>query len=216
MTHHQTVFDSLQTLCAQAMAEGRAIDLKGCNYGETTGCCQFINRPTRYYHFLAGLVRVLHITQILEIGTNYGGAIMSMSKALHQEDKTRSKLVTIDIACKNQEGFRGHPHIQRITGDSLDNQIIQEVFSCFAGPIDLLFIDSLHEYHHTKKNIGIYAKKLNPQFIVLDDIRQCDSMATLWNELTGNFKENAFDASEIVIRKGAGFGIIRYRHDQKD
>jgi hypothetical protein len=45
--------------------------------------------------------------------------------------------------------------------------------------------------------------------VVLDDIRQCEDMKRLWSELKGTFEDNAFDASEASIRKGAGFGIIR-------
>ena len=203
--------DSLKSICEQAMREGRKIDLAGCNYGKTTGCCSFLNRPTSYYYFLAGLVRSQRMAHILEIGTHFGGSIMSMSRGLNKKDMTRSKLVTVDLERKNKDGFREYSHIERITGDSLDEDVIKKVRERFTRSADLIYIDSLHEYEHVKKNLEIYAKPLDPRYIVLDDIRQCDEMERLWNALKQEFKEDAFDASYITIRNGAGFGIIKWR-----
>jgi len=134
---------------------------------------------------------------------------MSISKGLHKDDIERSRLVTVDIAHKNEEGFIKYPHISRIHGDSLDEEVVKKVSSSFDRNIDLLYIDSLHEYKHTKENINIYTDKLDPTYVILDDIRQCDEMKKLWGEMQERFEDNAFDASDITIRSGAGFGIIR-------
>jgi len=201
----------LKEICEQAMHVGIDIDLSDCPYGETTGCCSFINRPTSYYFFLSGFVKSQRFTNILEIGTNYGGSIMSISKGIDKNNITKSKLVTVDIIYKNKDGFKKYPHIIRIEGDSLDEEIVEKVSSSFNKNIDLLYIDSLHEYEHTKNNIDIYAGKLNPCYVILDDIRQCDGMKRLWSELKEEFGDNAFDASDISIRKGAGFGVIKWR-----
>ena len=202
---------NLKEICETAMEAGRKIDLSDCPYGETTGSCAFIKRPTNYYFFLSGLVKSQKLTNILEIGTNYGGSIMSISKGLSAEEARESRLVTVDIVRKNEEGFAKYPNIRRITGDSLDKMIIEEVVGSFDEKIGLLYIDSLHEYEHTKQNIDIYTEKLDPQYVILDDIRQCDDMKKLWSELEGEFKDDAFDASDISVRKGAGFGVIKRR-----
>ena len=89
--------------------------------------------------------------------------------------------------------------------------IVEKISASFKEKIDLIYIDSLHEYEHTKKNIDIYANKLDPRYVILDDIRQNDGMRKLWSELKEKFKDNAFDASDISVRKGAGFGVILYR-----
>jgi len=201
----------LKEICEQAMEAGKQIDLSDCVYGETTGSSFFLNRPTNYYFFLSGFVMTQRLTHILEIGTNCGGSIMSISKGLPEDSIARSQLVTVDIACKNEDGFKKYPHISRIQGDSLDEEVVKKVASSFDRDIDLLYIDSLHEYEHTKENIDIYTDKLNPNYVILDDIRQCDDMKKLWNELEEKFKDNAFDISDISRRKGAGFGIIRSR-----
>ncbi len=86
---------------------------------------------------------------------------MSMSKGLNKEDRPRSKLVTVDLEHKNQDGFREYSHIERITGDSLDEDVIKKVRERFTRSADLIYIDSLHEYDHVKKNLeiipGLYA-----------------------------------------------------------
>lgn len=201
----------LKEICEQAMKAGKQIDLSDCPYGDTTGSCSFVDRPTGYYFFLSGFVMTQRLTHILEIGTNYGGSIMSISRGLHKDDIARSRLLTVDIVRKNEKGFKKYPHINRIHGDSLDEKVVKKVTASFDRDIDLLYIDSLHEYEHTKENINIYTDKLNPSYVIMDDIRQCDDMKKLWNELKQKFGGNAFDASEISMRKGAGFGIIRNR-----
>jgi len=200
--------DDLKLICEEAMKEGLKMDLTGCNYGKPAGPHPFLKRPTSYYYFLAGLVRSRRMTRILEIGTHFGGSIMSMNRGLSGEDLPKSRLVTVDIEDKNQDALKEFSNIQRITGDSLDGDVIERVVGSFEKPIDLLYIDSLHEYDHTKKNMDIYGERLRPRFIVLDDIRQCDSMRRLWSALTQEFKERAFDASDIAMRPGAGFGVI--------
>ena len=207
---HMSV-DNLKEICKQAMNVGKTIDLSDCPYGETTGPSSFIARPTNYYYFLAGFARSENLTQILEIGTNYGGSIMSISKGLNKIDTQTSRLVTVDIISKNDTGFKKYSNIKRIEGNSLDEEIIKKIVGSFDKEIDLVYIDSVHEYIHTKKNINIYADKLNPRYVILDDIRQCDDMKKLWKELVEKFGHNAFDASDVSIRKGAGFGVIRWR-----
>ncbi|NQT46916.1 MAG: class I SAM-dependent methyltransferase [Candidatus Omnitrophica bacterium] len=199
----------LSKICERAMDIGMELDLSDCPYGETTGPCSFIKRPTSYYFFLAGFVSLLRLKSILEIGTNYGGSIMAISKGLHPDDIKESRLVTIDIIRKNEEGFKGYPHIRRIEGDSLDGEVARRVINSFDKEVDLIYLDAVHEYEHTKRNLDIYADKLNPRYVVLDDIRQCDEMRRLWGELKCEFGDRAFDASDITIRKGAGFGVIK-------
>ncbi|NQU94809.1 MAG: class I SAM-dependent methyltransferase [Candidatus Omnitrophica bacterium] len=200
----------LKEICQRAMDIGMGIDLTDCPYGETTGPCSFVKRPTKYYFFLAGFVRLQRLTHVLEIGTNCGGSIMSIYNGLCEDDITVSRLATVDIIRKNDEGFKKYPFIKRIQGDSLDGGVIEKAVNFFDKDIDLLYIDSLHEYGHTKKNIDIYSGKLKPRYVVLDDIRQCDDMKRLWSELEKQFGDNAFDASDVSIRKGAGFGVLRW------
>ncbi len=201
----------LPDICRAALKEGRKIDLTGCNYGETDGCCRFIARPTRYYYFLAGLVRSQHLTYILEAGTHCGGSIMSMARGIRQRHLKRSRLVTVDVASKNEAALKEYQFIKRVKGDSASEATAEKVASVFDRRIDLFYIDSLHEYGHTMRNIDIYTDKLDPKYIVLDDICLSEPMRRLWREVAGRFGKEAFDLSEMVGRKQAGFGIVRSR-----
>lgn len=136
---------------------------------------------------------------------------MSMSRGMRTEDVPGSRLATIDITYKNEQGFRKFPHIKRIRGDALSGEVISEAVRTFDRPIDLLYIDSVHEYEHTKRSIDVYANTLNPRYVILDDIHLTDSIEVLWGELVEQFKERACDASEIVRRRSAGFGVIKWR-----
>ena len=205
---------TLKEVCKDAMAVGRQFDLSDCHYGETTGSVSSVNRPTNYYYFLAGLVSIEGFTQVLEVGTHCGGSILSIAKGINKRLEAFATLTTIDITYKNGEGFRNYPHITRVQGDSLDQGIIEKASQTFSPPIDLLYIDSLHEYDHTRKNIDIYGKTLNPKYIILDDIHQCESMERLWKDLMVEFEEIVLDLTDIVGRKGAGFGIIDWRKRQ--
>ena len=205
------VLNPLKSICTRAMAVGQKIDLSKCHYGRTTGSCRYIKRPTNYYFFLAGLVRAENLRYILEIGTHFGGSIRSMRKGLNKKHIFSNKLVTVDIASNNIAGLKGFPRIHKIRGNSLEKEVANRAINCFKKPIDLLYIDSIHEYDHTMSNIDTYAPKLDPLYIALDDIRQCDSMRKLWTDLTIKYGNRSYDASEIAIRRGAGFGIIKWR-----
>ena len=202
---------NLKKLCEHSRDEGRKINLDDCFYGKTNGSCKCIKRPTNYYYFLAGFVSYNSFNRILEIGTHFGGSIRSIAKGVKPKDINQARIATVDIIDKNPANFNNYPHIKKIIGDSLDNNIIDLIVKYFDKKVDLLYIDSLHEYTHTMKNIEIYGKALNPDYIVLDDIRQCESMEKLWTSLVRKFKERAFDASEIIIRSGAGFGVIKWK-----
>jgi len=137
---------------------------------------------------------------------------MAISKGLHEDDIAKSRIVTVDITRKNENGFSEYSHIKRIQGDSLSNEVVEKAIKSFDGEVDLIYIDSVHEYEHTRNNINIYAGKLNPRYLVLDDIRQCDDMRRLWSELKEEFGDNTFDASDVSIRKGAGLGVIKWNY----
>ncbi len=200
--------NELKIICEQAMSEGQAIDFSDCIYGEPHWKGEFINKPVNYYFFLAGLVRFQRLTYILDLGTPFGGSIMSMSKGLYKEDASKSRLVTVDTTYKNSEGFKKYPQIKIIKGDILNKGIAEKIVESFDRNIDLLFIDSNHNYGHVKAILSIYGKRLHPKYVVLDDILLNNSMRRLWNELVRKIKHNVFDATEKVKRENVGIGIL--------
>ena len=161
------------------MKVGSAIVLSDCAYGEWKG--QYISTPHRYYFFLAGLIRLNDFTRILEIGTHYGGSTLAMSKGLTPEHADTARIVTVDIARHNEAPLAAVPSITRIQGDSLAARTVEKACGSFAGDIDLLFVDARHEHRDTLENVALYANRLKPKMIVLDDINLTDGMRELWS-----------------------------------
>ena len=193
------------------MPVGRKIDLTGCNYGLQRRTGVFINKPVSYYYFLAGFVSSQRLSYILELGTHFGGSIMSMSRGLREDVVSESRLVTVDKNMENIEGFNNYPHIRRIHGDILNPDVLHKVTGEFDRPIDLLFIDTSHKYEHVKEVINLYAHLLKPRFMILDDIFLNDSMKSLWSEMEEEFGDRVFDATQVSRRgrgDSIGFGVI--------
>ena len=194
---------TLKDICDEAKVVGTQIDITGCHYGLHSRTKRNIGE-TEYYRFLAGFARVTQAMRILEIGTHYGGSI----KALARGADSKASLVTVDLKLHNQEGFSGCTNIHRVRGDSLAPATIVEVSKWMAGPIDLMYIDSLHTYDAVMANISEYAH-LNPEFIVLDDIHINETMDKAWEELGSRYE--TCDVSDIADRRRVGFGVVRMR-----
>ena len=190
----------------EVMEKGAQLDLHGCAYGEWRG--DFVLSPHRYYYFLAGLVRTLGFTRILEVGTHYGGATTAMSRGIAPDRTGEAFIITLDVTHLNAEKLSHVEGLRRITGDSLHGVVIDDVCRRFAGPIDLLYVDSRHERVETLQNLAVYANRLQPAVIVLDDIHLNDSMRALWSQLVSLGIGRATDVSTLVDRKSAGFGVI--------
>ncbi len=198
----------LHDLFERAMREGKQIDLAGCCYGEPHWQGDFVREPSSYYCLLAGLVRTQQLTRVLELGTHFGGAIMAMSRGLHPNEVDHARLVTVDVTCKNIEGFKAYPHIRRVIGDCFDRRVLAQVAASFDRGIDLLFIDTVHEYRQTYCSLALYANRLRPHYIVLDDIHLNPSMERLWRRLQLRLGEHALDLSALCERRKPGLGVL--------
>lgn len=196
---------NLQHLCQSAADLGRSIDLTGCDYGPHKRSQQFLGIQS-YYYFLAGFVRHLHLRKILEIGTSYGGSMMAMHRGC-ELDQPGVELVTIDKIDIAGDGLTRLRQVQRIRGDSLANETLHKARARLSVPIDLLYIDSKHSYHHTQRNIAVFGCCFHPRFIILDDIHLNEEMESLWSEIHDRYGSLAYDASDIAGRP-SGFGIL--------
>lgn len=185
------------------------IDLSGIYYGLTSKG-HFIDRPTPYYFFLAGLVAQLRCSRILEIGANFGGSIFSMARGVDCAGLLPSaEIVTVDFKDKNGEAFQKNRLVRRIIGNCFDNAIAQRVVSSFTRNVDLMFIDHHHDYAHTIRCIEQYLPLVSPRLIVLDDIRLNPSMEKLWENLLPSYGDRAIDVTDASRReKNVGFGLL--------
>lgn len=186
---------SLIKTCNKAMENGKTLDLSGCFYTPAKK-----NSIPMYYYFLAGLIKEIEATQVLEVGTYYGGSSRAMATAMN----VGGKVITLDVEGKK---LLRHPQVTYVKGNSQELPIIKKVCSFFIPPIDVIYLDSVHTYIHTMNDFYSY-NRLNPKYVIFDDIKLNPQMIKAWGDLSARF--NALDIGSLVNRK-CGFGIIQLR-----
>lgn len=133
-----------------------------------------------YYLYLHALVRLLRPRTVLELGTCEGGSAFFGMLALPEG----STLTTVDVGPRHpwQLGaFLYDLRLRRVLGDDLDLGIYD---GNVPMGVDLLMVDTLHEYGHVKRELAIYLPLLSPgAVVVMDDVHLNEGMARAWDEL---------------------------------
>ena len=206
------LMQAIETAYEWAIAK---LDLSQCHYGKPHWDGAFIDRPLPYYFFLAGLVAKLRCSRILEIGTHFGGSIFSIARGVEYSGPVPDpEIVTVDVRDNNSAAFQENPSVRRVLGNCLDLNIAREVASVFTAPVDLLFVDTIHAYAHTKRCLDIYLPLVLPCLVLLDDIHLNESMSGLWKDLESTYGNRAIDVTEQSRRgKEVGFGLLMCRLD---
>jgi predicted O-methyltransferase YrrM len=133
-----------------------------------------------YYLYLHALVQVLEPSRVLELGTCEGGSAFFMMLALPET----GRLATVDVGPRHPwqlEPFLEDPRLRRLVGDDLD-------FGIYGNEppeeLDLLFVDTLHEYGHVRRELDLYLPRLKAGgFLVMDDLHLNEGMERAWAEL---------------------------------
>jgi cephalosporin hydroxylase len=160
---------------------------------------------------LDGLISTLDIHTVLEIGTNHGGAALTMRRAIHHAD---AKVMTVDIQDLACSQVKDGSDIVYFVGDANARDAIEAVAAEFQGRrLDLLFVDTKHDFTTTMASYAIYVTLLNPKYVVLDDITLNDEMRSAWSLIAGRPNVSAINAAELIpaIRnhpRDPGFGLI--------
>lgn len=129
-----------------------------------------------YNRFLYELVLDFRPERMVETGTDRGRSAAHMALG---NPNGFVHTIDIDPACSQNAKDLRLPNLVVWTGDSLG--VIQEFDD---KSIDLLFLDSLHTYEHTKAEWEAFKPKLRPDALVLiDDIALDAGMARFWDEL---------------------------------
>ena len=113
--------------------------------------------------------------KILEIGTLIGYSTLIMADALAQNNLTNSKIITVDpdlikkdIAKNYFKEAELQKYVKFIDGSSLNEKTYKLIKT--EAPFDLLFIDSIHNYNHTKKELETLTKLVRKNgFIICHD-----------------------------------------------
>lgn len=194
-------------LVQRALEAGRTVDLQGCVYGPAHWQGEPVSTSTAaYYGLLAGLVRASAAKTVVELGTHYGGATLAMARGF--ADPGSSLLVTLDVTAIENSALAEQPMVRRIHGDGFAPQTVSMLLRALDGrPVDLLFVDIVHGYHQTLRALGLYANRLQPALVALDDIHLNGGMRLLWRELAE--RHRTLDVSGRVDREAAGFGLLQ-------
>jgi predicted O-methyltransferase YrrM len=195
------------SLVQRAFSRGKTLDLSGCVYGPTHWQGRAMSTETPpYYALLAGLVRETGAATVVELGTHSGGATLAMVRGF--ADEAASRIVTVDVTAIDNAPLQASPAVRRVQGDVFAASTIAQVTRALEGrPVDLLFVDIVHGYHQTRRALGLYANRLQPALIALDDVNLNGGMRILWAELRSAYA--SVDASALVAREGPGFGLVQ-------
>lgn len=206
-------YHSVREICAAALAAGNAINMDGIVYGpahwEKTGR---LDRPRLYYNFLAGLIRNQSATQVVEIGTWYGGSALAMQRGFDRGAAGRA-IVTVDVKQRNASAFAACPEIVAVEGDAASDRVVDAVAARVRPGIDILFIDGDHQYLPTKAVVTKYGNRLRPKWVILDNIHCGWSMEKVWASAHRVYPGLAYDAgNELGFQAPTGFGVIDCRN----
>lgn len=147
-----------------------------------------------YNWFLFSLALNLQPDLVVETGTDRGRSAGHFASGW-----AGGRVVTIDIdkTCTDHARDLGFENITAITRDSIYASAI-----FLEEDIDILFLDSLHTYEHTKEEYTVYLPKVSKGgLIFVDDINLDEGMKKFWAEI----KEPKVDLSHLHY---SGFGVI--------
>lgn len=133
-----------------------------------------------YYDFLTHLLRDRKVAKVLELGTCTGASTSYLAIA-----SPDCKVITVDIeshpaVTKQLSKF---PNVEIWTANTLSDECIKRAQE--AGPFDIVFFDTLHEYEQVMAEWGAYQSCIRQGGIALfDDIHLNEGMKKFWKELT--------------------------------
>jgi len=184
-----------------------------------------------YYRFFYYLTKYLQPKTIVELGGYQGTAAAHFAAGY-----PKSTIITIDHHSnpgdeenkdKMLQACNIYPNLYYVQGwttQALANEqkgnhglgdvgtVYPEVVNILNGQhIDILFIDSWHNYKYAMADWEVYSPLLStPALVICDDISTVDSptisgMMDFWNELEGERFLN------FTLHPGCGLGFLKYR-----
>lgn len=131
-----------------------------------------------YYDFLYHLAKKIKPRIVIELGTWKGDSTCRLAYGAPE-----AKVLTIDIGALPEayEKTKKFKNIEMVKGDTLDESIIEYI----PGNIDILFIDTIHDYEQAMAEYIAYSPKVRKGGVIMcDDVSINDGMAKFWNEVS--------------------------------
>lgn len=168
-------------------------------------CCQY--KPE--FEELLRLFRILNPSQILEVGTHYGGTLYQWIK----NSDIYSLIIAVDNQHINLDKYKDWKEdtqlVVPIKGDSQDEEIISRVKK--YSPYDFIFIDADHSYDGVKRDWESYRGMTSPDrnsLVVFHDIlwHPHAEVYKLWREIKGDYEHYEFVSHPD--QDGCGIGVL--------
>lgn len=139
----------------------------------------------QYYNLLYVVAKELQPNLIVELGTCTGGSTSYLAAG------TSGKVLSIDIEIRPDAKKRlfAFDCVELTQGDTRDPDLVNEVAE--RGPIDLLFIDTLHTAEQVTAELALFRPLVRlGGLIFFDDIRINPGMSAWWDSLDEDCCEN--------------------------
>jgi cephalosporin hydroxylase len=165
--------------------------------------------PSVYYRFCAGVVERMQARYFVELGTCGGGCARTVAIR-----NPNTKIITIDVEPLPQAylAAKQNRNIQVIQGDSalMAHQIGPQLMNGGPPAIEVLFIDTVHEYDHVMNEFNSWRPYLKSGAVVIFDDLNREGMDRVWKDLPGN--KTPFHALKELHIAGSpndgGFGAL--------
>lgn len=154
-----------------------------------------------YYLWLEEFVKEIQPKVVVELGTFEGGSAVHILNGLPPD----SIFVTVDKT-------KNHSKLQEVSDDRfktiIGDDLSDTVFNQIPDGIDILFVDSDHNFTQVTRELDLYSKKFSDTcYVVLDDIH-LPAMQGFWSEIT----RTKYDLSEW---HGSGFGLVIWEKENE-
>ena len=210
-----TIKMELADFAKRCWETGRKIELTG-GYGESPDLNGTVfTEPASYYYFLAGVAKEARALRIIEIGAWWGGSTLAMLAGGRVVGSPT--VVSLDLEHRNLAHLKSQAGIFPIEGDCASRETISKVKELLGTePIDLLYVDSAHNYEGTLQHFAIYQALYRPRIVIFDDIHLSEPMNAVWSDISACYGIASLDLDTIStdIRPGGeGFGMIWLQRD---
>lgn len=158
--------------------------------------------PSPYYRFLKELAKELSAQLSVVLGVCGGGCCLHLCQG-----NPIGRVIGVDIAYDHPDQMtyikQNHANFLFWQGDSVESAA--EIHRDF-GPVDILFIDTIHTYERTLAEYEAWRPYLSDKAVVcLDDLFR-PGMDRAWEEMPG--PKLRLDQLHDGSEDGGGFGVL--------
>jgi len=158
-----------------------------------------------YFQFLKEIILATKPMHVVELGNREGMSTVSIIDGMRTNAAGYFTSVDIinDLRFVPEEAKR-YPYVNFVFGDCLNSSVVSQISS--KGPIDILFLDTIHTKAQLKAEWKTYEPLLADNALVLIDDVDLNDKGQAFNEI----KHEKFNDTKLHV---SGFGVVFYKRD---